>query len=437
MKTSLPSPDRPFAGLRGLVVAFSHYPWDPRIRRETEALAEAGMTMDLFCLAETDAEPRDEFVGAANVHRLRLRHTRGGTLRYFFEYGVFFAWCFWRLSLAGLRRRHALVHVHNVPDVLVFTSLVPWLRGAHVVLDLHDPMPELLRTIFRLGPRHPFVRLLLLAERASIAFAHLVLTPNLRFRVLFEERCRHAGKVKVVMNSPADDLFHLDEHAGAAPRPPRAGATFRLMYHGLIAERHGLDVLLRAVKIVSRSVPQVRLDIYGARNPYLEVIEAKIAELQLGDRVRYHGKKSLAEIAAIIPTVDLGIVPNRRTPFTELNMPTRIFEYLALRKPVVTLNTAGVRDYFRPDEIFYFEADDPLALARVIQRVHDQPDLTAAVVERGYRIYEQHRWASEKERFLSHVAQLVGRRRAAPAAEIEPPADLPSAASETFSSSSS
>jgi hypothetical protein len=37
-----------------------------------------------------------------------------------------------------------------MPDVLVFSSLVPKLLGAKVVLDLHDPMPELMEAIFNL-----------------------------------------------------------------------------------------------------------------------------------------------------------------------------------------------------------------------------------------------------------------------------------------------
>ena len=31
-----------------------------------------------------------------------------------------------------------------MPDFLVFSALIPKLLGAKVVLDLHDPMPELM-----------------------------------------------------------------------------------------------------------------------------------------------------------------------------------------------------------------------------------------------------------------------------------------------------
>jgi glycosyltransferase involved in cell wall biosynthesis len=129
--------------------------------------------------------------------------------------------------------------------------------------------------------------------------------------------------------------------------------------------------------------------------------------LNLGDRVHYHGMKPLAEIAAIIETIDLGIVPNRRTPFTELNLPTRIFEYLSLRKPVIALNTEGVRDYFNADEMFLVQSDSPADLAETIRRAYRDPLATRHVVERGYQVYLRHRWHEEKDRFVSLVAQLV------------------------------
>jgi glycosyltransferase involved in cell wall biosynthesis len=394
-----PAPPTSLHGRRAAVIALSYYPWDPRIHRETEALIEAGMSVDLFCVQEESGQPRHETIHGVNVTRMRLRRTRAGKLSYLFEYGAFFLWGLWRLTVAGLRRRYDVVHVHNLPDILVFTTIVPRLRGARIILDLHDPMPELFRTIYRLGPRHPFVHLLTIAEYLSTRYADMVVTPNLAFRELFVWRSHLNGKVSVIMNTPEEGIFHPTRAPAAdLPAAPAGNRPFRLMYHGLIAERHGLDTLLRAVQIVAADLPGVTLDIYGGHSAFLDTIEAMIRQLNM---------KPLAEIAAIIETIDLGIVPNRRTPFTELNLPTRIFEYLSLRKPVIALNTEGVRDYFNADEIFLVHSDSPVDLAETIRRVYRDPSATRHVVERGYQVYLRHRWHDEKARFVGLVAQLV------------------------------
>src|SRR5439155_24815829 len=51
---------------------------------------------------------------------------------------------------------------------------------------------------------------------------------------------------------------------------------------------------------------------------------------------------------------DVGIIPNRRSIFTEINFPTRIFEYLARGKPVIAPLTTGIGDYFSKDELVVF-----------------------------------------------------------------------------------
>src|SRR5436853_565805 len=81
------------------------------------------------------------------ILRLPLKHSRGGKFTYVFQYGSFILSCFFLLAFRSLTRRYHIVHAHNMPDILVFAALVPKICGAKVILDLHDPMPELMMTI--------------------------------------------------------------------------------------------------------------------------------------------------------------------------------------------------------------------------------------------------------------------------------------------------
>ena len=81
--------------------------------------------------------------------------------------------------------------------------------------------------------------------------------------------------------------------------------------------------------------------------------------------MKFHGFKSLPEIAACISTIDVGLIPNRSSSFTQINFPTRIFEYLAMHKPVIVPDTQGIQDYFgaRRNSL-YFKAGDDADLAQ-------------------------------------------------------------------------
>ncbi|HXC36323.1 MAG TPA: glycosyltransferase, partial [Candidatus Acidoferrales bacterium] len=113
-----------------------------------------------------------------------------------------------------------------------------------------------------------------------------------------------------------------------------------------------------------------------------------------------------------IDTCDIGIIPNRRSTFTEMNTPTRIFEYLARGKAVIAPRAQGIQDYFGPEDVLYFELGNASDLARQIEYAFFHPDEVEQIVSRGQRIYLTHRWKREKAGFINAVAGLVCARAA-------------------------
>jgi glycosyltransferase involved in cell wall biosynthesis len=385
------------------MVVFSYYPADPRPRREAEALVDAGMVVDLICL-RNEGESAHEVVNGVGVYRLPIQRKRAGKVRYLWEYALFILLAFLKLSSLHLRKRYDVAHVHNMPDVLVFSALLPRITGAKVILDLHDPMPEVYMTKYNIDANHPVIRILLTLERWSIAFSHMVLTPNIAFRDLFVGRSCAASKVHVIMNSP--DLRIFGGRRESLPFEAERPAKFVVMFHGTIVERHGLDTALEAAAKLRGAIPELRFEIYG-EGDFVERFQEIVRELKLDDIVRYHGRVSLETIAAAIPQIDVGLVPNKKSVFTDINLPTRLFEYLCMGKPVIAPKTKGILDYFDEDALPYFEAENSDSLAAVIRDLRDHPDRTKAYLERGTRVYEAHRWEVQREELVTLVATLA------------------------------
>jgi glycosyltransferase involved in cell wall biosynthesis len=180
------------------------------------------------------------------------------------------------------------------------------------------------------------------------------------------------------------------------------------MYHGLFVERHGLDLAVRAVNQLRVKIPGIRLHLYGEPTDYLQKIQELVRELKVEDLVKFHGFKTLPEIAACISTIDVGLIPNRSSSFTQINFPTRIFEYLAMHKPVIVPDTQGIQDYFGPDEILFFKAGDDADLAQKIEWAYENPVGLETRMKKGRAIYERLSWDREEEKFVSLVANLTG-----------------------------
>lgn len=400
-----PSPTN-LRGRRVAVLLYSKYPSDSRPRRAAEALAQAGADVELICPRESPEVPTRETVAGVQVTRVFPVLRKGGTATYLLQYGCFLVSSSLVLASRAFTRRYDAVHAHNMPDFLVWAAWLPKWMGARIILDLHDPMPELFMSLYRRPREDRMIRLLTWIEQRCVSFAHLVLTPNEAFRQRFVSRSGAMGKIQVIMNSPEEEIFG-SEASPEVSRTPSRTEGFRLMHHGLIAERHGLDIAIEAIAVLKDRIPDLTLDIYGERTPYLEHVLALARERGLEGRVRAHGMVTEQVIAREIGRCALGLVPNRRSPFIEINLPTRIFEYLALHCPVIVPNTHGIRDYFDDDQILYFQADDPQDLARRIQWVHDHRDEAQAIAARGHAVYRRHQWKDERVKFLGLMSRLL------------------------------
>jgi len=180
-----------------------------------------------------------------------------------------------------------------------------------------------------------------------------------------------------------------------------------MMYHGSILERNGLDLAIEALTAIRSEIPTAELRIYGDATPFLDVVMGAARKNGVDDAVRYFGGKTPEEIAAAIDECDVGIIPNRRSIFTEINTPTRIFEYLSRGKPVIAGRARGVQDYFADDALFFFELGDVGDLARTMIHVFRHPEDVEKVVRRGQDTYRTHRWSEERRALVQAAAELV------------------------------
>jgi glycosyltransferase involved in cell wall biosynthesis len=391
-------------GKRAAVIVLSHYPNDPRVRRAAETLIDEGMTVELICVKRNAGEPTRDRFNSVEILRVPLLHRRGGKLEYLLHYLTFLTVSFLLVGLRSLTRRYDLVHVHNMPDVLVFSALVPKILNAKVILDLHDPMPELMQTIFRVDEASRVVRLLKVLEKLSMSFADAVITVNKTCRNIFSSRSCAAEKICVVTNSPDERVFAFRPAVASSVARMR---PFTVMYHGALVERHGLELAVEAVNRVRQTVSNVELRIYGDWTPYLEHVLTLAKKQGYQYWVRYMGPKTLEQIVQAIDDCDVGVVPNLRSVFTQINTPTRIFEFLARGKPVIAPSAPGVLEYFGEDSLVFFELGDSADLARKIEFAIRHPVEVREMTRHGQQVCLAHRWSRERERLVELVLKLL------------------------------
>lgn len=384
-----------------LMVVYSYFPQDVRPRREAEALINAGYSVDMICLKLPDQNKFEETCGV-NTYRVNLSKSRSSRRKYIFLYASFFIRSFFLLNRLYLKNRYDVIHVHNMPDFLVFLAMIPKILGAKVILDLHDPTPEMLMTKFAEERDSRLTKILKWQEKVSIRFAHKIITTNKSFLDKFISRGCPSDKINIVMNSPQGSIFNNRSNS----KEKSDKNKYVVMYHGIIIKRYGFEELLNAVNLLKDKIPGLELRIYGTGED-LPIFIEMVQKLDLENIVKYFGQVPIEKIVEIIPECNVGIIPNRLTPFTKLNFPTRIFEYLHLNRPVVVPRTQGIKDYFDESSIFYFNAGDAENLANVIFNVYSNPTKTSDVVNKGYNIYQNYRWEQQSKNLIKIYEELL------------------------------
>jgi glycosyltransferase involved in cell wall biosynthesis len=388
------------------MVMYSTYPDDPRPRRAIDALIGEGARVDLVCLGQAEAAKSPDS-DAINVFRVPIKHRRGGKLGYLFQYGSFLLVSTLVVALRSLTHRYDLVYVHNMPDILVMSALLPKLLGAKVVLDQHDPMPELMTTIFGLDTESSSVRFIRGMEKWSIARTNLVVTVNLACRRIFSSRSCDVDKIIVVMNAPDSKIFPFRAAKEQASAQHSEGKPFVFMYHGSLVERNGLHLAVEALALAREKMPTAELRVFGPSTPFLERVMETVQAKGLQDFVHYLGPRRLEDLVHEIEACDVGVIPNQRNPFTDINTPTRIFEYLAIGKPVIAPNTLGIRDYFDDCSLVYFEPGNAEDLAKQMERVYLHRGELSEITSRGQQIYLAHTWEQERQTLLAGVNRIL------------------------------
>lgn len=386
------------------MVVHQAYEYDSRVRRYAESLAARDVAVDVLCLA--GAEPPSPRPRNVRLYPIPLRRGHDARWRHLLEYGAALALFVVRAAAMQVAERYDVVHVHNMPDLLILAALLPRLLGARVILDIHDPMPEFYMSKYRAGPTAPVVRLMRLQERLACAVAHAVITSNAAFRDNLVSRGIPARKIAVVTNVPDGRVFARHAH-------PRGGGRvdgrFTLIYPGTIAPRYGLEVAIRALPSLVSRIPGLELVILGGQTAHAADLAHLADALGVRSHLRLEPAVSLHEVPGRIAQADLGIYPALPDPHMSIAIPSKVLEFAMMGVPVVASRLPALERLFPDTAIRYVEPADADALARAVLDLYEHPEAAAAMVREADRAFVAARsWDHE---FAVYLGVLNGRSR--------------------------
>lgn len=378
----------------------SIYPLDLLVRREAETLHQAGYDTHVICLKRLENEFQlEEEINGVYVHHLPLKRVKTNKIRYVFDYLSFAFLAFIKVSQLHLKQRFDVIQVNNMPDLLVFAALVPKLLGAKVVSMMYEPTPELWEDKHKSSPP----KLIKIVEQLSLAFVDHTFTVTQQLKNAYVSRGAKPEKIQVVLNAPDEKFLEVQAKRAITFDKPNG---FTLICHGAIEERYGQDTILDAIALIKPQIPNIRVRILG-KGTYVDKMIEKRKQLCLEDCVDYLGYVPLDQMVQEILAADVGIVAQKSSPYSNLVHTGKMYEYIALGKPVIASRLKSVEAYFGENAFIYFDPADPESLAKGILFFYQNPEKMEILARNAQELYGEYRWEKQKEIYLSAYRKIL------------------------------
>ena len=368
------------------------------MRRYAEALAERGDSVEVIALRRNGEPAHDEHHGVQIYRPQQRQVTEGAAATYLAKLLLFLARATALISARHAREPYDVLHVHNVPDFLVFAAWLPKLTGARIILDIHDIVPELYSDKFQRPPDSWTFRSLRWIERRSSRFAdHVIVAGDLWRQRLIERAGLRPDRITTLLNHPDRRLFKP-----VCECDRRRDGKFILLYPGTLNHHQGVDIAVKAFALIRDRMPNAEFHIYG-EGPARNSLAALIEELGVQQHVMLRAPIPIESIATVMANADLGVIPKRAEGFGNEAFSTKSLEFMACGIPLVMARTQVDAHHFDESVVTFFAPGNEVSLSEAILQNYEHPAERLARAERALSYVATLDWAVKLPEYLQIV----------------------------------
>lgn len=167
------------------------------------------------------------------------------------------------------------------------------------------------------------------------------------------------------------------------PVPETAHDNFTVHFHGHFIPLQGVEYIIKTAGILREENIQFR--VIGEGQEYGRI--RKLAESMSLKNIIWSGNIPYQELRAQMAMTDVCLGIFGDTPKTQLVIPNKVYEALAMKKAVITADTPAVRELLGEDGALLVKTADPEALAKGIMKLKEDIGLRKKIAEGGHRLF--------------------------------------------------
>jgi glycosyltransferase involved in cell wall biosynthesis len=312
----------------------------------------------------------------------------------------------WRL----LRTRYDLVYAHEEGAFLA--RLARGITGVPYIYDMHSSLP-LQITEWKFSASSTVLALFRWVERVAIAGARAVVAISPAVEKAARSAVPSANVVTIVNHfelgraTSAADAAQVRERYGIPQDAPLA------IYTGSFVELQALPMLIEAVPLVVRRIPDVRFLLVGGTPEEIAPLARQAEQLAVSDRVVFDIARPQSEMPATMAAATVLLSPRIRG----INPPGKLLPYLASGRPVVATDTL-VHNQLLDGSCAFLTRPDAQGFADGVVAALTETERSKAVVAGASSFLRQYCSDQARRAAYSRLFRMIGpsSRAALPAA---------------------
>ena len=393
---------------RILMLTNSVYSRDIRVRRYAEYLVNDGYLVDIICLASEDDAPQSEDI-RIGVYPVPMKRRRREKIRHLIDWGMSITLMSWYVNKLDLEHKYSLIHIHNMPDVLVFCAIIQKFKGIPILLNVHDTVPEITQSKLRIGPNHPIVKIQCILEKICVRFSAHIITATESFKRKLVERGTPEEKITVVTNFPDERLFNSRESLRG--RRDDDG-EFILLYVGTVALRYGLQTVVEALPSIREEIPGVKLQVFtkikGEGKALSDCVKLAM-DLGVGDIFEVNDPVPLERMPYIMANADIGLYPALKDCHMDNALSLKIPEMVNMELPIVASKISVLEELYGSDSIAFVESGVVEDWALKIVELYKCPEKRRLYAMNAKAKGSKMLWKDQYPIYLRLVKKMIGR----------------------------
>ena len=160
---------------------------------------------------------------------------------------------------------------------------------------------------------------------------------------------------------------------------------FRVVYYGTFIPNHGVEYIIEAARLLAND-HNIHFELIG-EGPEKEKAVALARRYNLRN-VEFVGWLDKEELAKRVSSADICLGVFGTTPQSLMTIQNKIYEALAMSKPVITGDSLAVRKILQHQKhVFLCERANPEALAQAILTLYNNPILRRRIASSGYELF--------------------------------------------------